>query len=143
MSSPAYPGAIQANVFDGKSDGKSPSPFCLRNLPLESFPVGAKDYKFRQKRNWELPGLGNFGVLSPTFSHVATAGHARQTFIRSAQLSAFRCLGLPSHFEKMCCEGQLRSGVSGSRRPSPVCDGPRKFSPEAASRRIKGRLARS
>jgi hypothetical protein len=109
VSSPAYPGAIQANVFDGKYDGKSPSPFCLRNLPLESFPGGAKDYKFRQKRNWELPCLGNFGVLSPTFSHVATAGHARQTFIRSAQLSAFRCLGLPSQFEKMCCEGQLRT----------------------------------
>jgi len=67
--------------------------------------------------------LGIPRFLLPTFSHAATASHARQAFIRSAQFSAFRCFGLPNRFEKTVLRRVASERAIQQRRPQPVFAG--------------------
>ena len=103
LISAAYLGTFQANFFDGKSDGKNLLGILLQKFTVRNICRRQAARKSMDKsgfRNWKWWGLGNPRVLSLTFSHAATAGCARQAFLRSAQFGAFRCFGLPNRFEK-------------------------------------------
>jgi hypothetical protein len=56
---PEYFGAIQANVFDGKSDGKNLSSILRPKFTVRKIPGDAKVYKYRHIRDSGSPGLGN------------------------------------------------------------------------------------
>jgi hypothetical protein len=60
LISPADCGAFQANIFDGKSDGKKILRiFLLPTFTVRKLPRGVKVYKKRPARSWGSPSLRN------------------------------------------------------------------------------------
>jgi hypothetical protein len=57
--SPAYLGPIQANIFDGKSDGKNLWCILRPKFAVREIPDAVKVYKFRHIRNGVSPRFGN------------------------------------------------------------------------------------